>query len=71
MHTCSEYLLPLYMTLILEYTDRIVERFKAPALGTSHFGGAGSRPTLVVFLTFLKKLFLLEFRLNIVSITHP
>ncbi len=35
------------MTLILRYTGKMFEWFKALDLGTSHFGGLGSSPAPV------------------------
>ncbi|WP_288063601.1 hypothetical protein, partial [Herbaspirillum sp.] len=54
-----------------QYTGKMVEWSKGLVLGTSHYGGLGSSPTLVILLTFLKKLLLLEFGTHKVSITHP
>ncbi len=47
LHICSYYLLPSFLTLILRYTGKMFEWFKALDLGTSHFGGLGTSPAPV------------------------
>ena len=51
--TCRWYLLPSWMLLTTKHTGRIAEWSKALVLVTSHFGGVGLCPTLVILLTFL------------------
>ena len=55
LNTCTWYLLPSSILLTSKHTGRMVEWNELLVLGTSHFGGVGSSPTIVILLTFLKK----------------
>ena len=53
LDTCTWYVLPSFMLLIIQYTGRIAEWSKVLVSGTSHSGGLGSSPTPLILLTFL------------------